>query len=155
MQIASQASYAGWLAEYDWQWFATLTFSAAIHPEAARKRFQVWINWINTRIYGKRWYRRGDGVFWVLALEFQKRGVIHFHALLCDVESLNERLSRRDARNRWYQLAGVARVDPIVKGLSVVTNYVSKYVTKDGDLELSPSMRRYRSQLSTGARSTT
>ena len=141
-----RAAYADFLERYEWQWLATLTFQDNVHPEAARKKYGRWIDWVNRRAHGRRYRRWTKGVYWALATELQKRGVIHFHALLADAEDLNLRVSRKDARNRWYEIEGIARIDPITHGLGAVTNYVSKYVVKGGDLELSESLKNYRSQ---------
>jgi len=70
-------------------------------------------------------------VQWVRALEYQRRGVIHYHALLAGVQELR-RLSWMDL---WNELAGYARIEPIRDG-SVVRRYVSKYVAKGGELDL-------------------
>ena len=147
---AIQKEYATWLAEFNWQWFVTLTFRYPPHPEQAKKYFLKWIHWINRKLYNNRYYKTSTGIFWVLALEYHKSGVIHFHALLGDIEDLNLKLSRKDARNKWYQIAGLGRVDPIDDKLGAVTNYVSKYIVKGGEIELSPSLRKFEEQKDLG-----
>ena len=142
-----RSAWATYLATYPWQWFVTLTFKDRVHPEAARKRYGRWIDYVNRQAYGSRYRKRTKGVFWALASEPQRRGVLHFHALVGDVEDLNNRVSRADARNRWYAIEGIGRVDPIINRLGAVTNYVSKYVAKGGDIELSESLTEFRSQL--------
>lgn len=149
--VPVQKAYGEWLAGYNWQWFCTLTFREPPHPERAEKTFGYWIHRINQKMYGRRYKKRHDGIYWVLALEYHQSGVIHFHALLGDVEDLNVKYSRRDARNLWYELAGIGRIDAIDDRLSMVTNYVSKYVTKGGDLTVGPGLEYYASQLSTEA----
>lgn len=146
-----QQAYALWLDNFNWQWFCTLTFRDPPHPEAAEKTFKYWIHQLNQQLYGRRYKKRNQGVYWVLALEYHKSGVIHFHALLGDVEDINNRLSRRNARNLWYELAGIGRVDLIDDRSFAVTNYVSKYVTKGGDLTIGPGLEHYARQLSTEA----
>lgn len=146
LRIAARLAWADWLQQFWWQWFVTLTFAESMHPEEATKRFNQWIAWLNRKAYSRGWRLNEDGVFWVLATEFQRRGVVHFHALIGDVEDLNGRVSRRAARNVWYPRNGLARVDAIDDGISAITNYVSKYVAKGGELEVSSSMRRYREQ---------
>ena len=142
-----RAAWASYLTTYPWQWFVTLTFKDEVHPEAARKRYGRWIDYVNRQAYGSRYRKRTKGVFWALAAEPQKRGVLHYHALVGDVENLNNRVSRKDARNRWYEIEGIGRVDPITHTMGAVTNYVSKYITKGGDIELSESLADVRSQL--------
>jgi len=142
-----RAAWANYLASYPWQWFVTLTFKDEIHPESARKKFGRWIDYVNRQAYGSRYRKRTKGVFWALASEPQKRGVLHYHVLVGDVEDLNNRVSRGDARNRWYDIEGIGRVDPITHRMGAVTNYVSKYIAKGGDIELSESLADFRSQL--------
>jgi len=131
---------AGWLevlARHSWDWFATLTFRGSesrgvrgaqrdVHPEAAHKVFKCWLNLVNRKVYGRRWYRKCGGVTWVRAMEWQKRGVLHFHVLLAGVP---DEVRRLRAMDEWFQLAGIARIEPI-ESQRVVELYVSKYVAK-------------------------
>jgi hypothetical protein len=137
---------AGWLElleRYQWQWFVTLTFREAIHPEAADKLFRVWISKLNRHLYGVKWYKKQDqGVYWVRALELQKRGVIHFHALLADVKDLNHSALRFYWKNEWYKLGGIAHIEEPAS-VEHCSRYVSKYVAKEGELECSPNLRSY------------
>ena len=113
-----------------------MTFRHPVHPEAADKRFRVWVSLINRELYGVRWARHGDGIWWARALEWQRRDVVHYHALLggAGLDALR-RLSWMDA---WTELAGWARIEPPRAG-DAVRGYVSKYVVKDdagGELDL-------------------
>jgi hypothetical protein len=68
-----------------------------VHPEAADKRFRVLISQANRVLYGVRWAKHGAGLRWVRALEYQKRDVIHYHALIAGVQDLRPLyLQRRD-----------------------------------------------------------
>ena len=127
------------------QWFCTLTFRDWPHPEHAFKIFRVWTNEINRQLYGRQWRKRSDGIYWVLAWEYQKRGALHFHALLGDAIDLNTRTRRLDWKDRWYELAGIAQVQEI-KGHAAVERYVSKYVAKDGQLDFSRSLVGFTQQ---------
>jgi len=59
-----------------------------VHPEAADKCFRVLISQANRVLFGVRWAKYGTGLRWVRALEYQKRDVIHYHALIAGVEDL-------------------------------------------------------------------
>ncbi len=85
----------------------------------------------NRMAFGHAWAKRGLGVTWVRALEYQKRGTIHFHALLGDVG----RLRRLTLMDRWKDLAGFARIGA-VNDQERVRKYVAKYVAKNCDIEL-------------------
>ena len=82
-------------------------------------------------LYGHRWHKKGEGIRWVRALEYQKRDVIHYHALMAGVQDLR-RLTWMD---RWHELAGYARIEKIDTADAVV-RYVSKYVVKGGEIDL-------------------
>lgn len=122
------------MERWPWDWFCTLTFRGdAVHPEAADKRFRVWVSKINRELYGRRWRKRGQGVRWVRAMEMQRRGVPHFHALL-GAEGLDE-LRRLWWMDRWNQLAGFAKIEPPKNG-GAVRGYCAKYVAKGGELDV-------------------
>jgi hypothetical protein len=123
--------WSKFLGRWEWEWFATLTFRHEIHPEAADKRFRVLISMGNRELYGPRWSKKRRGIRWIRALEYQRRGVIHFHALLSGIGNLR-RLSYMD---RWNRMAGFAKIEPI-KNAEAVRRYVSKYVIKGGEIDL-------------------
>jgi hypothetical protein len=115
-----------------WDWDGVyLTCRDCGHPAAAAKRFRVLISQANRVLYGHRWHKQGQGLGWVRALEYQKRDVIHYHALMAGVQDLR-RLTWMD---RWHELAGYARIEPI-ESTAAVSRYVSKYVVKGGEIDL-------------------
>lgn len=147
------------LASWTWDWFVTLTFRREIHPEAADKKFSVWLSQLNCELHGRRWRKHGRMVRWARALEYQRRGVIHFHALLGG-ENLTK-LRRLTWMDRWHHLdeseagrrrkaamrlgkkyfptrgvfTGYARIEP-PESQGGVRGYVSKYLTKDGEIDI-------------------
>jgi len=143
-----QEEWSVFLSQYPWQWFCTFTFKTSPHPEAAFKTFRHFINLINRKLYGSRAQKKGLSVHWALALEYHKSGVIHFHALIGDNVDLNERFSRIEASNIWRELAGFNLIDPIDDKLLAVTNYVSKYISKGGEIELSDNLNDFKLQYS-------
>jgi hypothetical protein len=111
-----------------WEWDGVyLTCRDFGHHEAADKCFLVLISQANRVLFGVRWSKQGRGLRWVSALEYQKRDVIHYHTLIAGVQDLR-RLYWMD---RWYELAGIARIEPI-DAPDAVVRYVSKYVVKGG-----------------------
>jgi len=141
---------AGWmalLARYRFNWFFTGTFRNSVHPEAAGKRYRRFINNLNRSLYGRRWMKQpGGGVYWVVAWERQQRDVLHLHALIGDVEDLNNRARRLFWMDYWKQLAGFACIEPIVDD-QAVSRYVCKYVAKGGEIDLSSNLNAYAEQL--------
>lgn len=132
-----------WLSSFDWQWFVTFTFKEAIHPEAADKLYRVWINKLNRAIYGPKWSKRPEekGVKHVRALEWQKRGVLHYHALVA-----NTGIETRERwATEWQKLAedskaGFIKIDQYDEQKGGAAAYLSKYVTKGGQIDCSPNM---------------
>ena len=142
-----QDEWARWIADQPWQWYVTLTFASddpnafttkaeTKHCEFAQRCYRRWIRVLNERRFGKRFRKKGLGISHVQAIELQKRGVAHFHALLDGVEPLEYKL----AHEEWPH--GIAWIRPYdaEKGGA---GYLSKYVSKGGELDmwLAPQMR--------------
>lgn len=141
-------AWGQFLMRFRMDWFCTMTFRHPTHPEAADKLWRVWVSKLNRSLYGVRWSKKDHSqVFWIRALEWQRRNVIHYHALVGDANNLNHSAKRMRWVDAWYDLAGIARIDPISslpeQQLQAVTGYVSKYVSKGGEIELSRSLRWY------------
>lgn len=144
-------AYAEMLARRPWHWFVTLTFrpdheraSGGMHPEKADKAFRVLVSKINRECYGVRWYKRPDGgLQWARGQEFHKSGAIHFHAVVAaPTDDLNNLTRRMAWVDWWWREFGIARIEP-PESQEDVTRYVSKYVTKDGEVDFSPNFDRY------------
>ena len=133
-------AWANFLSAYKFQWFATLTFETNVHPEAALKRWRFFTNQLNRALYGRRWQKKEHGgIYWILGIEYQKRGVIHFHALMGAINDLNEIASRLSWMDYWNELAGFARIEAI-RSNEAALRYVTKYVVKGGDIEFSRNL---------------
>lgn len=148
-----QKSWVEFLGRFQLDWFCTMTFRDDVHPEAADKLWRVWVSKLNRRLYGVRWYRQDHtSVFWIRALEWQRRGVVHYHAMVGDHKDLNHeaRARRLDLMDLWFDMAGIARIDPISRAeqdqRQAINSYVSKYVSKGGEIDFSPSLRFYVSK---------
>jgi hypothetical protein len=114
-------------------WFATLTFREDRGLEYCEKARKVWLHEVNRRVYGVRYWRRGQGVVGVSAREKQMRGVWHYHLLLAGTGNLR----RLEAMDIWDKKLGYgyARIYEYIRdgGADV---YVSKYVLRGGDVEI-------------------
>lgn len=139
------AAYIALLGRFRWDWFCTMTFRDHVtYPERADKAWRVWISKLNRRIFGVRWYRADDTqILWIRALEYHKGGGLHIHALIGDARNMNRLVRRLDWMDEWNELAGHARIYPISSKHSdhETRRYVTKYVAKGGEIELSPSLR--------------
>lgn len=150
---ALQAGWVQLLKRYRFEWFVTFTFRDEVHPENADKAFRVWIRLLNEFLHGRRASAStAKQVFWVRALEWQKRGVIHFHALIGDTQPIADRIAfgtdKADKScllfwcERWFSMAGICRIEAI-KSDDAVYEYVSKYIAKDGEIDVSANLKDY------------
>lgn len=134
-----QDGWAELIGRYPWEWFVTLTFVDDVHPESGLKSMKYWLSKLNRELYGRRWYKKKPyGVYWVVALEYQKRGTLHLHLLMSGVKNAR-RLSYMDL---WEELGsnnGFARIHPVEKQIAV-SKYLTKYVAKDGEIYLSDNL---------------
>ena len=129
---ASLEAWVELMSRFEWEWFCTFTFRNEVTPEAADKAFRLLVSVLNRREYGVRWYKKGHGIQWVRALELQRRGVIHYHALF----RLCGRLRRMEAVDLWWSLGfGIARIYA-PRGQEAVRRYCAKYIAKDGELDV-------------------
>jgi len=126
-------AWADFLARFEWTWFSTLTFRESVHPEKAAKLFHVWWCMMNQKLYGRRWMKKGQGVRWIRAIEMQKRNVLHYHALIGG--KATPALVAREFEEAWWDLAGICRMS-LVESQGAALAYVSKYVSKGGQIDL-------------------
>jgi len=130
-------TWAAFLGRFTWFWFCTFTFRDNVHPERADKLFHVLMCMMNRRLYGRRWYKKGRCVRWVRAIEMQKRDVLHYHALIGGQDAW--KLDPIEFQELWYDMAGIARIGA-VESSGAALAYVSKYVSKGGQIDLGGPM---------------
>lgn len=139
-RYALQGAWGEFIARWPWEWFATFTFAYDTHPERALKLFYLWRSKLNREIYGPRWHKREPfGATTVVATEDQKSGQIHLHALVSGVGDAR-RLTWMDNWESLGEVAGFSRIYPVEIN-EAVSSYVTKYVTKGGDIYLSENLR--------------
>jgi hypothetical protein len=131
----------GWealLGRYEWDWFATFTFESEKHPEAADKVFRVWMSKLQRSVAGNSWKKKpADTVRWARGLEWQRRGVLHFHALLYHRLGLNQLQQRFAWMAEWQALTGsFAKILPCDSS-GAVRGYIAKYCGKGGLVDCS------------------
>jgi len=140
----------GWvqfLSQWDWQWFATLTFRDYVYPdgESLEKQWRYFMAQMSRDAYGRRWYKKakkGQGIIWTCASERQRRGVLHYHALFGNVGGMR-RLTWMD---HWNRLAGFAKITTVESKPSVNT-YCAKYVIKGGRIDMGGPLGIARDQV--------
>jgi len=132
-KLSLTRAWVSFLSQFEpFELYSTFTFREEVHPEQADRRFNRYIRYINEELFGRRYREKGKGIYYVRALEVQKRGVLHFHALMGGGV---RRLRRLTLMDRWYEHNGIARIQPYdaSKGAK---GYLSKYVYKGGEVEL-------------------
>lgn len=103
-----------------------MTFQVQVHPEQAAKR---WTRWIRVLERVQR-----HQVRWARALEYQRRGVVHYHALIWF--GGREQGHRLKAMARWEEIGqGFARIVTYDHGRGA-GYYLGKYVAKGGEVDL-------------------
>jgi hypothetical protein len=91
---------------------------------------------LNRILHGHHWLKHDQGIEWARTLEYQERGVLHYHVLLAGVSGLRP----RDCAALWYARGGLANIGPIRNTVAAL-RYVSKFVLQGGELDFEPRMR--------------
>jgi len=139
-------SWIGFIGRFEpFELYATLTFVEDIHPEQADRRYKRFIRSINESLYGRRYRERGKSIYWVRALEFQRRQVIHFHALLGGGVY---KLHRLRTMQLWESekgngMARIEKYNPTLGARHYLSNYVSKRKGGEIDLFIPNELRRH------------
>ena len=104
------------------------------------RRFRYFTGEINKRLYGKRWIRKGAGVWGAIATEKHISGYPHHHFIMGG-EGLRAGLRRLEIKDMWGNLFGFARVWDY-QG-EAAARYITKYVTKGGQVDVfaGPALR--------------
>lgn len=135
-------AWGAWLASRPWDLFLTLTSERRTHPEALHKRFRYCVHKISDELYGRARTRRGTPIEYVNGIERHKSGWPHSHALL-RVPGVDLADPRQLNLVRWQKFicdtGGWCRLERPISSADT-TRYVTKYVTKDGELALSPNL---------------
>lgn len=138
----ARKGWTEWLKDFDWEYFGTFTFKNEIHPEQVGKRLNRWIIKQNERIYGKRNRQHHKGISYCWGVEYQKRGVIHFHILLV---GLDDGFNVFHGMREWKKIGGGwATIYPYKES---ACNYISKCVSKGGQLDLYIGDRELKNKL--------
>ncbi len=119
-----------WLSKRKWVVFLTLTFRNEIETEIALKLVKQLIRILNVNVFGKHYtnFVRHSYFSYMIGIEFQKRGVIHFHILID--RPVNFDLIKRF----WNSCAGYAECS-IIRNNENSVYYVTKYAAKSGEIE--------------------
>lgn len=110
-------------------WFVTQTFK---REETGRQALILSHRWFN-RLYQAYLDNSGIRIRWIRAMALQKRGVIHFHSLICGQDL--DLLSRKRWECRWENTdwnTGSCRIYDSDRSES--PRYLAREITKEGEL---------------------
>jgi len=141
--VALQSAWVELISRHDWQWFGTFTFREEVHPEKADKLFRLWCALVDESHLGSTWHRKSqqkNRLQWVRGLEWQKRGVLHYHALIRNLPAYRDGFSDRLTwAGKWNELAGFGLICPVAE-IGGAAGYISKYCAKGGEVDVCPAL---------------
>jgi len=132
-----------WLSNIrNWNTFSTLTFKEDVSDEFAMRMLKGLIRSLNQGVFGNNYTRLvGHSYFsYICGVERQERGTPHFHILFdrsIDYERLWE---------WWFTRCGYVKTiecGETVTDRNNLIGYLSKYITKDGELIIFLAERRF------------
>jgi hypothetical protein len=128
-QASLSEQWGDWLSGLaPWEWYLTLTFRDSIHPEQADRNWQRYLKQLQIVTHRK--------LQWARALEYQRRGVIHFHALAAGGL---DRLPYNMARQLWPH--GYSWIERYIPDRGA-THYLGKYVSKGGEVDIGGPLKQ-------------
>jgi len=116
----------------DWKNFVTLTYrDVTPFPDKAWMNFYSLVNHMNARMIGKNYSRKVKHSYfsYAVAMEYQKRDVIHFHFLTDDFLDFDY------IHSFWNKKFGFAYIEKI-KSKRDVCFYMCKYLLKNGEVTI-------------------
>lgn len=138
----ARMGWTEWLIQMPWQYFCTFTFKDETHPEQGIKRLNRWVIYQNQKTYGERYRRYHKGITYCWGIEYQKRGVIHIHILLM---GLGDGFNVFEGMREWKKMGGGwAQIHPYKER---ACNYISKNVSKGGELDMYIGDRELKKQI--------
>jgi hypothetical protein len=144
-QLPIEKDWIAFLRRWNWQWFATFTFKDETHPEAAAKAFRHWVKLLDeANGYRQRSLStHSRRCVWARGLEWQKRGVIHFHVLIGNIpHEICTRVLREAWAAAWLgmQNTGFAKIDAFDQA-DAGLGYIAKYCAKGGEVDVCDQLR--------------
>jgi hypothetical protein len=133
---------AEWIATLAiWKNFITLTFENEVSPDSAVKKWKWLVQTLNKEKFGKNYTRKvGHSYFsYILAMEKQTRGVIHFHSLI------HTSIEYKTVHKFWSKYCGFAWCEQTKEHKKVI-EYITKYMCKGG--EIIPFLTTYKGDVS-------
>jgi hypothetical protein len=127
-----QDEWINWVSKQRiWKHFVSMTYREEITQEAALAMWYRFIRLLNRRVFGDHYTRIVHHSYfsYVLGIERQTRGVLHFHVLIdrpIDYAFIHK------VWNDWAGFSWIEQIKPESNRDAIF--YVSKYVVKGGEL---------------------
>ena len=131
-KIELREGWEKWVRGFaQWQSFVTLTFRDIVTRDQSENQFRFLIQVLNRDLFGNHYTRIVGHSYFAYAAgwEHQKRGALHLHVLV------DRRINYDLVHAVWGKMSGFAWIEPVVD-LEPVVGYLSKYVSKGGELSL-------------------
>jgi hypothetical protein len=113
----------------DWKVMMTLTFKDEISHDPAWNKWRYLVKRLNKKLFGSHYTQKVHHSYfsYLMGVEFQRRGVEHFHVLV------NRSVDFATIKDLWFAIAGLSQVE-LVKDRSDALQYVTKYILKGGEI---------------------
>ena len=140
---ALKMEYLEWLLNLaDWSSFITLTFRQDVSYEVALSKWRLLVRYLNRDVFGAHYTKKVQHSYfsYVLATEYQNRGVLHFHALI------DRPVSYMGIHHYWSRMAGFAYTQKVIVPIKALS-YLLKYVLKEQDVLIYQAKALYNPRL--------
>jgi hypothetical protein len=131
-------AYIELLSRKKWLSFVTLTFKEETYPDVANRLFFYLVKCLNQQVFGEHYQKLVSKAYFSYskALEYQRRGIIHFHVLF------DRPVDFTLIHKIWNLYAGFAHTS-IIKNQFASRSYVSKYTLKGGEIDIYFAKKHY------------
>jgi hypothetical protein len=110
--------------------FLTLTARNYVYESILESKYLSLVRATNKELFGNNFDRRGEGISWAMAIEPQRRGVLHVHALWDQ-----SYIPYKFILDYWQGISGFAKILP-VDDATGASAYLAKYVVKGGKVHI-------------------
>lgn len=131
-KIEVQEGWQKYVCDFaQWTSFITLTSREIVTRDQIEHKFRWLVRRLNKELFGNNYTRIvGHSYFsYVIGLEHQKRDVLHAHVLV------DRKVNFEAIHQIWNSMSGFAHIVPVTDSAGAA-GYLSKYVSKGGDLSL-------------------
>jgi hypothetical protein len=131
-----QTEMRGWLSQYEWSHFVTITFNEAIRNTSARRLLSRFHQRLDSKLFGRRFFNRPDTARTFFIALPEVASSLHFHAMFrVPVEVCDRFVGESPAILKSIAKAASYDIQPIQS--SEDKDSIISYITKDAYKSLS------------------